>query len=262
MFRRSRTSGRISYSLRVIKVKIGSSSRYVLVAVLIVVIAIVTGVRSMDDKYFKGDDAKLEPAILADDGPAIAEAIAHGANVNARGTHGVTPLMLAVDGLKRHAVAELLARGANPNLKAADDNSAVSLAVENYRHSPEIFLAVMKGGGDPNIRRPDNDPVIMRFLNDADCDYIRAMKSFGADLDINTRAGEPIIIDAALGAEWDVVWCLIELGAKYDYESTARIPLSVSIADDFPAPDSPIYPYKKKVSNFLREHGLNVTELK
>jgi len=171
--------------------------------------------------------------------------------------------MLAVDTLKKTAVTELLARGANPNCKAEDGNSAVSLAVANYKHSPEIFFAVMKAGGDPNTRRPDNDPVIIRFINDCNCEYIRYMKSFGADLDIHTREDDPIIIDAGMGADWDVVWCLIELGAKYDYDATtSRDPLSVSVVAEFPSSDSPIYPYKKKVWHFLHDHGIKLKPLK
>jgi uncharacterized protein len=203
-------------------------------------------------------DARLESAILADDRAAIDQALTLGANVNARGTHGITPLMLAVDRLKQNAVEELLAHGANPNLKAADRNSAVSLAVENYSRAPEIMIAVIKGGGDPNIRRPDDDPVIMRFINDRNCQFLRQMKSLGADLNITTRTGDPIINDAGVGADWDVVWCLIQLGAKYDYEQTSRLPLSRCLAGKLPSPDSPIYPYKKKVWQFLKDHGIAV----
>jgi len=60
----------------------------------------------MGNQYFRGNDKKLQPAILADDGAAIAEALALGANVNARGLHGITPLMLAVDRMKKSAVID------------------------------------------------------------------------------------------------------------------------------------------------------------
>jgi len=212
----------------------------------------------MSGIYSDKKDVRLESAIMADDRGAIAQALALGANVNARGTSGITPLMLAVDRLKQNAVGELLAHGANPNLKAADRNSAVSLAVENYSRSPEIMIAVIKGGGDPNIRRPDDDPVIMRFINDRNCECLQQMKSLGADLDITTRTGDLIINDAGLGADWDIVWCLITLGAKFDYEQTSRLPLSKCLAHKFPSPDSPIYPYKKKVWQFLKDHGIAV----
>lgn len=216
----------------------------------------------MKTGFFKqGTEAELELAIRSDDPVGIGRAIAAGAQVNARGLHNVTPLMIAVDRLKPKAVAELLARGANPNLKAADGASAVSLAVENYRHAPEIMFAVLRGGGDPNMRRPDGDPVIMRFVNDRNCQYIRQMKDLGANLNIVSRTNDPIIIEAAVGQDWDVVWCMLELGVKYDYELSSRSPLSESLRGDFPAPDSPIYPYKKKVWQFLRDHGIAVPPL-
>lgn len=213
-------------------------------------------------KYFKGADAALEPAIQADDRAAIARAVAAGANVNARGLHDITPLMLAVDRLKPQAVAELLARGADPNAKASDGNGPVSLAVENYRQAPDIMFAVIRAGGDPNTRGPDDDPVIMRFVDDRNCEFIRHMKALGANLDIKSRTGDPIICDAATGRDWDIVWCLIELGAKYDYEGKSRRPLSLPMAASFPSPDSPIFPYKKKVWLFLKEHGIAVPPLK
>ncbi len=220
------------------------------------------GNKKMDNSFFSGTEAKLEAAIRADDRTAIALALGAGADVNARGIHNITPLMLAVDRLKRQAVTELLARGANPNLKAEDGASAVSLAVENYRDAPDIMFAVFKGGGDPNMRRPDNDPVIMRFMNDRNCEFIRKIKNLGADLDSTTRAGDPIITDASTAGDWDVVWCLIELGAKYDYEKTSRAPLTRSLAGTFPSFDSPIFPYKQKVWQFFKDHGIAVQPLR
>jgi hypothetical protein len=215
----------------------------------------------MIKQYFSGVDSMLEVAVLSDNRTAIEDALKAGANVNARGIHNITPLMMAVDRLKKNAVAELIARGANPNLKADDGAGAVSLAVENYRDAPDIMFAVFKGGGDPNTRRPDNDPVIIRFLNDRNCEYLRHMKALGADLDITTRGDDPLITDASTARDWDMVWCLIELGAKYDHEKTSRRPLSRSLAAKTPSPDSPIYPYKKKVWQFLKDHGVDVKPL-
>ena len=74
------------------------------------------------------------------------------------------------------ALAALLARGADPNLVAEDGAGAVSLAVDNYRSAPAILQAVIKAGGNPNARRADGDPVLMRFVNDRHCEAIRWMK--------------------------------------------------------------------------------------
>ncbi len=215
----------------------------------------------MSSEYFDGVNRPLEAAIADNSRIDIVKALSQGAAVNARGRHNVTPLMLAVDGQKGNAVAELLARGANPNLLAEDGASAVSLAVENYRVAPDILDAIMRGGGDPNMRRPDKDPVIVRFINDHDCAFIRKMKEYGANLDMETRGGDPLITMASTTRSWEIVWCFIELGAQYDYERTSRRPLSRSLAASVPAPDSPIYPYKRKVWEFFKAHGIAVAPL-
>jgi len=216
---------------------------------------------TMSGTFFKGKAAGFEPAISADDAAAIAAVVRDGVDVNIRGVYNMTPLMMAVDRLKPAAVGQLLALGADPNLKADDEESPVSLAVANYRRAPEIMEMLFEHGGDPDIRRPNEDPVIMRFINDRDCERLRYMKSIGADLDITTRGNDPIITWASTGQDWDVVWCLIELGAAFDYEGSPRHAMTVPLRADFPSSDSPIYPYKVKVWNFLKEHGIAVPPL-
>jgi ankyrin repeat protein len=212
---------------------------------------------TMSGPYFSGPDAALEAAIRANDRAAVAAALRSGANVNARGKQNVTPLMVAVDLGKLAAVTELLAHMANPNDKAIDGASPVSLAVENYKRQPDILLAVMKGGGDPNILRPNGDPVIIRFVNDRNCDLIRLMKEFGANLNARSRTKDPLVIDAALASDWDAVLCLMELGANYRYEDSPYS-LSKLLADPYPGPGSSMYPYKKQVADHLRANGIAV----
>jgi hypothetical protein len=212
-----------------------------------------------------GAQAALERAIDADDAAAIGVALAAGAHVDARGPHDVTPLMAAVDRQKPRAVDALLHAGADTKLVAADGAGAVSLAVENYRAGPAgpaIMKAVLEAGGDPNTIRPNGDPVIMKFVRARDCDALRLMKRAGANLDAVDRGRDPIITKAAVAMDWDVVWCLIELGARYDYEhGGARLPLSESLANKAPSPSSPIYAYKKKVWQLLKDHGVALSPL-
>lgn len=216
--------------------------------------------------FTSGPQAALEEAIRADDSVEIARAIANGAAVNATGKQEVSPLMIAVDAQKPAAVKALLQAGANPNIKAVDGNTAVSLATENYTANPNghaIMLAVMHAGGDPNTLRPDRDPVIRRFFNDHDLDDVRLFKQFGANLDIIGRGDEPLITSVALAQDWDGVWCLIELGARYDYENgKSTQPLSDALSLKFPAPDSPMYPFKLKVWQLMKDKGLPVKPLR
>ena len=88
------------------------------------------------------------------------------------------------------------------------------------------------------------------------------MKSLGANLDVLDRGGDPFITNVAMSADWDMVWALIELGAAYDYEhGDCRQPLSKSLGLRYPSPDSPLYPYKLKVWQFLKDKGLSVKPL-
>ena len=212
-----------------------------------------------------GIQQRLEIAIRTNDGGAVAQLLSDGAQVNARGKHDVTPLMIAVDAQTPSAVAVLVRAGADPKSKASDGMSALHLAVENHAVKPNghaILEMVMKGGGDPNTLRPDGDPVIMRFIYDHDLDDLRWFKALGANVDIPARSGRPLIADAAFGQNWDSVWCLIELGARYDYERTLY-PLSEALDSSYgSAPDSLLYPYKLKVWQLLKDKGIAVHPLK
>jgi hypothetical protein len=215
--------------------------------------------------FATGPQAALEAAIRADDAEGIAGALARGASVNATGKFNITPLMVAVDAQSPHAVQALLTAGARPNALAQDGNGAVSLAVKSYLAKPfgrDIMLALFKAGGDPNTRQPDGDPVLMRFIYDRDAAGLKLMKQLGANLDIPDRTGDPLVTSLAMSQDWDMAWALIELGAAYDYENgRCRRPLSLALKGRYPAPDSPLYPYKLKVWHLLKDKGLAVPPL-
>lgn len=213
------------------------------------------------NKFFlTGPQAALEKAIRADDVGAIARAFSEGAGVNTVGKFNITPLMVAVDAQCPRAVDMLLKSGALTNAIARDGNGPVSLAVKSVRAVPygrEIMLAIFRAGGDPDTRQPDGDPVVMQFILDHDPAGLKLMKSLGANLDILDRGGDPLITNVAISQDWDMVWALIELGAKVDYEhGRSRQPLSLALKGRYPAPDSPLYPYKLKVWRFLVDKGI------
>lgn len=209
--------------------------------------------------FASGPQAALEIAIRADDVDAIAGALAQGASVNATGRFNITPLMIAVDAQRPRAVQSLLRAGARPNALAQDGNGPVSLAVKSYLAKPfgrDIMLAIFEGGGDPNARQPNGDPVLMRFIYDRDVADLKLMKQLGANLDILDRTGDPLVTSVAMSQDWDMAWALIELGAAYDYEDgSSRRPLSLALKGRYPAPDSPLYPYKRKVWQLLKDKG-------
>jgi ankyrin repeat protein len=205
---------------------------------------------------FTRRDAPLERAIEADDPDAVGTAIAGGASVNARGAHDVTPLEYAIGTSRKRAAAALIAHHADPNLRDVEGDSAVSLAVNAYKRDPSLLTMVLDAGGDPNARRPDGEPVMVRFLNDRNLDAISYLHARGADIDAEVD-GQPMVVDAAYGVDWDVVWHLIQLGARTDTPKAAAGLIEAFKVPGATLPDSPIYPFKVKVWKHLKAEGLD-----
>jgi len=210
---------------------------------------------------FDVTDSMLEQAILRDDAAGVAEAVANGARANSRGRFNVTPVEFAVGNFKVRAAAELLRLGADPNLRDDEGNNAVTLAVDGYLREPSLLSAVLDGGGDPNTRHLNGEPVLVRFVADRNLGAIRMMKRAGADLDLRSGSGLPFIIEASLTQDWDVVWTFLELGARYNYPDEPY-----SVTDGFAnpnntPPDSPLWPFKEKVWSYLSKRGFPLPPL-
>ena len=86
------------------------------------------------------------------DASALEKALAMGADPNARGRRGWTPLMYAANKGYTLLVPPLLKAGAKPNLRAADGATALFIAALHGRS--EIIAALMKAGADPSIKGP------------------------------------------------------------------------------------------------------------
>lgn len=228
---------------------------------------------------------QLQKAIDGDDPASIAVLLTQGVNPNERLRHlNLAPpaVEYAVVQLKKKAVQELLKQGADPNLwdegghekpgvAQLDErfsghyaNNAVTAAVTLYSRDPEVLNLILKFGGNPNTITSNGNPVIIRFINDRNCDAVKMLKNAGANLDVNSRAGDPLVIDAALASDWDAVLCLLELGAKYENFDFAErnAPYLYNLADllkkSYPGPGSPMWPIKLKVRDFLHKKRMAV----
>ena len=91
-------------------------------------------------------------ATEAGDVSALDKALAAGADPNARGRRGWTPLMHAADKGYKLLVPPLLKAGAKPDIQAADGATALFIAALHGRSG--IVELLMKAGADPSIKGP------------------------------------------------------------------------------------------------------------
>ncbi len=98
-----------------------------------------------------GANAALR-ATAAGDVSALEKALAAGADPNARGRRGWTPLMHAATKGYTLLVPPLLKAGAKPNLRAADGATALFIAALHRQSG--IIAMLMKAGADPTLKGP------------------------------------------------------------------------------------------------------------
>ena len=94
-------------------------------------------------------DRELFAAAEAGNAPAIAKALAAGANVNARDERGRTPAMAATHARKAAAVEALLAAGADVNLR--DDRLDNPFLYAGAEGLLDILRLAIAAGADPRI---------------------------------------------------------------------------------------------------------------
>ena len=104
---------------------------------------------AQDRERMRPVDRELFAAAEAGNAPAIAKALAAGANVNARDERGRTPAMAATHARKAAAVEALLAAGADVNLR--DDRLDHPFLYAGAEGLLDILRLAIAAGADPRI---------------------------------------------------------------------------------------------------------------
>jgi hypothetical protein len=176
------------------------------------------------EKFF--EDPKviaLCNAIEANDLYQMERLIAEGADVNATGKGNMTPLMWAFPDEMFERFNLLLELGADPNIKITDNlgvqsgfmkGDSVTTMSAKTRFA-NYFEAVMKHGGDPNMRNGFNQPVLHSIIEapikDCKSRCALALKQ-GADIEGRWAGGTPVIT-AVICGKFDIAIFLLEQGA-------------------------------------------------
>ncbi|MEQ8848313.1 ankyrin repeat domain-containing protein [Botrimarina sp.] len=171
-------------------------------------------------------------AIEANDLEAMDRLIAEGADVNAVGKAGVTPLLWAFPEDKFERFEKLLQHGADPNVLMTDAAAVNRAFPEGHAVTHLAFgssfdrhwRAVLEHGGDPNLttqgRRAGVLPVLhvtIRGRGANKIERVRALAEAGADLDARGVGGVTPAMRALLwGGQYDLAAELVRLGASLD----------------------------------------------
>ena len=146
----------------------------------------------------------------------VSAALAAGADLNARGEHGNTPLHWAArQNPEPSVVAVLIEAGAN--LNARDEGGWTPLhAGAAHNSEPSVVEALIEAGANLNARDEGGwTPLHAGAAHNSEPSVVEALIEAGADIDVRDEEGgwTPLHAGAAHNSEPSVIEALIEAGA-------------------------------------------------
>src|SRR5690625_1262242 len=117
----------------------------------------------------------------------VREAIAAGANIEARDDNGVTPLMLASAGGSADVVQALLAAGANT--EARDAEGWTPLMWASMLGSADVVQALLAAGANTEARNDNGRTPLMYASWFGSADVVQALLAAGANAQAQDQAG-------------------------------------------------------------------------
>lgn len=262
------------------------SKRKIVFASIVLCIAGVAGIAALFrvvKRDFMGENPKrywsdprviaLARAIRAGDSRRIAELVAEGADVNARGEDYMSPLVwCAGEDNNKAAFEQLLALGADPSLRYKHFGS-VTFFFASSRRDADWLRMCLKHGADPNYVVPGFDQTpIFGAINSRRKENFDVLIEAGADINHQTDVGDTPLLFAA-GRNWfDTVYYLLELGADYTLKTIhvegldakgrqiGSYDLAYEIIDTTVSPDHELARWREKVIDWLDNRGYSFEE--
>ena len=137
----------------------------------------------------------LRQAATAGHRDSLLRSLAVGAQVDAKDTDGMTPLMLATTQGKKETVRDLLEAEADPNL--TDVYGMTALILASREGNQEIVNSLLAGGADPNIKANEE---------------IKPFKKRGASA----------LMGACMAGDIETVQLLLDKGARADQQDDEK----------------------------------------
>jgi uncharacterized protein len=215
----------------------------------------------MASEYFANPKvAALAEAAKQGNIDGIQRAIREGANVNAVGKDGVTPLLFVLSNTDNiEGMKVLLKAGADPNYMAPNGGCAVILAAgaENI----EILQIMLDGGGNPNLRNKDGEPATFTAIWQHRWSNLMLLLDRGADINAANSTGDTAIHQLADLGFWEQVGKLIERGANYNATTSIGGTVAWRLHRTHYAPGTPEYKWAQKIKDMLVARGVHFPPL-
>jgi ankyrin repeat protein len=165
--------------------------------------------------------ASLLDAIERGDRAAAMRLLSRGAEVNAAGADGTTPIMWAAANDDPELVRALIKAGAN--VKARNQFGTSALTEAAIIGSAPIIEALLTAGADPNTRNPEGETPLMAVARTGNVEAARRLLDAGADVNAREDFGrQSALMWAAAQSQAEMVKLLASRGADLNARGIIR----------------------------------------
>lgn len=182
------------------------------------------------DEVFAPAEAGLVISACEGDGPGVAAAVRSGADPNAQGYKGTTPLLWALSCHSKDGLKALVQAGADPDLVPATGFGAV-WAAASYE-DPDLLQTLLELGANPFSQNSTNGDTslqraALRGFNSGDWTNYETLISAGYDINFRDNYGRSIAFDLIAIGQYKKLFELIDkLGYRHDLAFIRRASLA------------------------------------
>jgi uncharacterized protein len=217
------------------------------------------GARPMDEKEVFGDSrvVSLVQAASRGDAAGVQNAIAIGADPNAKGRDGLTPLFFVLSTTRNSAgIQALIKSGADPAYPVSDLGSAIIVAAKG--NDTSLLRAMLDAGTNPNARNQSNEPAIKVAVMSNRWENLDLLIDYGADINAVDYGGTTVAITLSSINQYEKVAKLIERGADVSHVAKNGQTIANTLERSLGrmAPASPNYRAALRVKELLQARGV------
>jgi ankyrin repeat protein len=137
----------------------------------------------------------------------------YGADINAPGSHGWTPLMESIEYGMPEVTKFLVDRGANVRLITPSGQTMLTLAMEG-RSTKKLLRLLIEKGADPNAQDSFGETPLYILVSEGDLNSIKTLLEYGVDVNISEKNGITPLMKAKMTGRTDIAEYLRQHGAK------------------------------------------------